>query len=309
MVHSNIFREEGKLNRLGRYSKEGGGLDRYFKEIVEAKNLKWIKVADGDGDDSIVVRMSGFGLVPEDVRSILSRKMHIEKIRAVYVEVKTFAICGEQELGELVKKVVASGEFIKRDPVKCGEQEEFDGEPAKEFVLYGYYGKHKLKLYKIFGVHSSTYSFELVDKSGVVEKDFDTAVESMISILQSFDIGCFRHVREVVFSDSSLQQPYGRMLRSKLRNCQGASLAHAEALSLIDSNGFIPYADLLSLYSYAQSGDKNGHRKMASKFIAKHHLVHDDCGFDIVKRAGSPLLTAPCQCHGVNPFTGQPVSM
>ncbi len=306
VVHRNVMEVTGKLNKKGIYRKVAE-LESYFRELEGERKLE-IGMKSGESN-SVAVEIAGEGLVPDEIRKYLHRKMHIEKIEPVYVEVKAFALCDAHQLDELREIVRGRVEFSEVDSANCRDHRGFCDSRNKEFALYGSYGRFMLKIYKIVGINSKIYSVELMDGSRMQEKDFASAVGEMFSILHSFGSEWYMPVANVDFSKKKVKEPHGRILETvKPRNCSGASDARAEALDIIDSNGFIPYLDLLSLYSYTLSGDKYGSNKSASKFIRSHQLVRENAdGMEIVKRAGSPspVFTAPC--HGASSWGTQPV--
>lgn len=285
LLHSNILRVYGKLNSKGRYA-EMKELKSYLHDIVEEKSLKWITIIPDEDECNCILFICGFGITPSGVRGFLNRKMNIERIELAQVEVKAFPVCGEQELKELVGTVIERKEFLRKDPAESGEQKEKNGEPAKEFALYGSYDKYDIKLYKIAGVNSSTYSLELVNKTPLSEQNFDKAVGEMIFILQSFESVRYKTIQEVVFSQCKLKQPYGRIVQSKkTRNKLAPKSARAEALQRIDREGHIPYSDLCALFSYGSSKKSFAEAKMAYKFIKTHNLLKlVENGIKIVKR-------------------------
>ena len=283
LLHSNIIRVYARMNKKGRYA-DWGELQGYIEEIVEAKTLKWITVTRLD-ESNCILFISGFGIIPSDVRGILNRKLNIGRIESAHMEIKAFPVCSEKELRELAERVLERKEFVKQDSLKSGEQRKISEEPAKEYVLHGSYEKYDLKLYKILGVNSDTYSFELIDKTPLSEQDFDKSIGDMIAILKGFDKGRYKTIQEVVFSEYKLKQPYGRIVQSKkTRNKIAPKNARAEALQRIDRDGRILYTDLCSLFAY-NSKKRYAPDKMASKFILSNHLARlIDNGQEIVKR-------------------------
>jgi hypothetical protein len=280
LVHRIEYAVNGNLNGRGIYA-DRKQLEEYAFGIEDAEKIEMVIESENE------IKLVGMGLLPCDVRRILNKRFNANKegVTTKSIEVKCYPQCSEHKLDSLVSEIKNRKEFVQRQPHEI-EKYSFKGKIEKIFILYGDFGRYRMKLYKIAQSKADFFCFELVLDIEQSADAFDNTVDDMLGIFESFAYSNFKPIYEIEYSKVEGSQPYGIMVKSiKPRNILGADNAKAEAISRIDRDSSILYSDLLSLYSYASHSKADGADKMVSKFIKSNHLLRIvENGIDIVKR-------------------------
>ena len=260
LLHRMEYAVGVEMNIKGIYSNE-----KYFIEDLEYldKNempMKFVKESEGT-EGIFKLFISGKGVMPSEIRSVLNDVCHISKIEMRHMEIKSFPMMDERNLKEYVGKVKNTKGFETVEPPA------YECMNNKEFLLYGKYENMIYKLYKIFGFGSRICNYEMVYDGSVVcssDADLIKAVSGIVDVMEKMGYEGCREISEMVFEGGS--EPDGRMIGGMVhRERKRAGEIRRKAEDMMKSEGSIGYLELLKMFDYA--GKKYGDSKMVSKFI------------------------------------------
>ncbi len=282
-----------KLNKRGEY-KSASNLNTQLQYEGESElNINLVK----NGFEGYKVEISGYGVLPKDIRSLLSSRCHIISIALTHIEIKSFYLFDAERLIDFANRVKSLPDFINAEPPVCETTSRKDYAEVKElglnescavrkeFILYGHYKGYACKLYKIIGFSSHVYNFEIVSEliiEGIKkDSDLDKVIAGMVTVINEISYENYKKINELVFAGGN--SPRGRMIGSKVKRQRNKAIeSKRKAIEQIKTNGFILYSDLLGTFGYSEK--KYANSKMASKFIKLNRLVKkkDEAGHSIV---------------------------
>ena len=200
------------------------------------------------GKESGVLKVSGIGLTPRHIRSLLYRRCHIVKCRITRLEVKTFV--KQDFLNSLEYSQILQHPSIPLPPNAAYT-------PNKEYFCYlqtesGILSAYKLRyplMYKDILRGPRLITVELIFKGAADESEYAKITQSLRRALESKTYRYAVDIDGIKNLDKNL--PAGMVIAGKnTRNHKACDSAKDKAVAAVKSQGYILNSELINLFRY-----------------------------------------------------------